>query len=102
MFIEGLDVIIPTETIALLPTEPRNGVLTYAYRHKVTGNYILCGDNARFLNHSFNPNLVADDSGGENDVAVRNITAGEELTVDYSQFDDDFDYKINLSTQHRQ
>lgn len=48
------------------------------------GLFLLCGDNARFMNHSENPNMTAVD--GKN-YALRNIAAGEEITCDYREFD---------------
>jgi SET domain-containing protein len=48
------------------------------------GVYLLCGDNARFMNHSDKPNVSA---GGEENHALRDIAAGEEITCDYSEFD---------------
>ncbi len=48
------------------------------------GQYILCGDNARFMNHSDTPNC--DDSGRITRTS-RDIAAGEELTSDYRTFD---------------
>jgi SET domain-containing protein len=48
------------------------------------GVYVLCGDNARFMNHSAAPNC--DDSGVAT-VAARDIAEGEELTCDYRSFD---------------
>lgn len=45
---------------------------------------VLCGDNARFMNHSFEPNC--DDRTGVT-FALRDILAGEELTCDYRVFD---------------
>lgn len=48
------------------------------------GVYVLCGDNARFMNHSLTPNC--DDSGVAT-VAARDIAVGEELTCDYRSFD---------------
>lgn len=55
-------------------------------------NYILCADNARFFNHSDNPNThVVEDPEDEEtaDVASKDIQIGEELTVDYREFDAD-------------
>jgi SET domain-containing protein len=49
------------------------------------GSYILCGDNARFMNHSEEPNC--DDWTSGDTVAYRDIEAGEELTCDYRAFD---------------
>jgi SET domain-containing protein len=42
--------------------------------------FVLCGDDSRYMNHSDDPNLV-------NNVACRDIEAGEELTCDYWSFD---------------
>lgn len=53
---------------------------TYTYRNQ-HGNYILCWDIARYMNHSFKPNCMATSYGFE--VAVRDIKAGEQLTNDY-------------------
>ena len=53
---------------------------TYTYRNQ-HGNYVLCWDIARYMNHSFKPNCMATSYGFE--VAVRNIKAGEQLTNDY-------------------
>ena len=45
------------------------------------GNYILSLDHDRFMNHSFNANIL---SKNDNiDVAARDIKAHEELTIDY-------------------
>ena len=52
----------------------------YAYRNK-DGNYILCWDFGRFINHSFNSNLMS--TGYDFELAIRDIEEGEELTDDY-------------------
>jgi len=51
------------------------------------GSYLICGDNARFMNHSDSPNI-----SGANDknYALRDIMKGEEITVDYRDFDTEF------------
>jgi len=52
----------------------------YAYRIS-NGNYILCWDFGRYVNHSFNSNLLS--TGYDFELAVRDIEEGEELTDDY-------------------
>ncbi|KAA9339702.1 SET domain-containing protein [Hymenobacter busanensis] len=52
----------------------------YSYRD-AAGNLVLCWDNARFVNHSFNSSLVSTAYNFE--LAVRDIQPGEELTDDY-------------------
>lgn len=53
---------------------------TYCYRDK-DGNYILCWDHARFVNHSFNSSCIT--TAYDFEVAVRDIQPGEQLTDDY-------------------
>jgi len=50
-----------------------------------SGFYVLCGDNARFMNHTEEPNC--DDRGGASTIASRDIQPHEELTCDYRAFD---------------
>lgn len=52
----------------------------YAYRNNI-GNYVLCWDNARFVNHSFNSNCLT--TAYDFEIAVRDIHPGEQLTDDY-------------------
>jgi hypothetical protein len=52
----------------------------YAYQGPI-GERILCWDLARFVNHSCDANAVS--TGWDFDIAVRNISAGEEITNDY-------------------
>lgn len=52
----------------------------YSYRNN-EGNMVLCWDNGRFVNHSFNSNCFT--TAYDFEVAVRDIQAGEQLTDDY-------------------
>ena len=59
----------------------------YTYRDTHTGLWVLCADNARFINHGDTPNLRAASTPEfryGSDVAMRDIAAGEELTIDYA------------------
>lgn len=53
---------------------------TYTYRN-AEGNYILCWDNARFVNHSSRSNCIT--TAYEFEIAVRDILPGDQLTDDY-------------------
>lgn len=53
---------------------------TYTYRNS-NGNMILCWDNGRFVNHSFNSSCLS--TAYDFEVAVRDIHPGEQLTDDY-------------------
>ena len=52
----------------------------YTYRN-AQGNFILCWDNARFVNHSSDSNCLT--TAYEFEIAIRDIEPGEELTDDY-------------------
>jgi len=64
---------------------------TYAYRNP-EGNYILCWDNARFVNHSSNSNCIT--TAYEFEIAVRDIQPGEELTDDYGYLNVDAPFEV--------
>ncbi len=55
-------------------------VETYAFRNN-KGNYILCWDHGRYVNHSFNSNCLS--SAYNFEIAIRDIEPGEQLTDDY-------------------
>lgn len=71
------------------PSDFLRTLLHYGYVDKRLGRYVLCCDDARFINHSKTPTLVstpADEPHGI-DVAARDIARGEELTLDYESID---------------
>lgn len=75
---------IRPEEMELFPEPYRSRLHAYCYRDP-NGVYVLCGDNAKFMNHSEEPNC--DDTGSECTVACEYIRAGEELTCNYRSFD---------------
>lgn len=67
-----------------LPEPYRSSFRSWCYLED-DGMLVLCGDNARFMNHSFEPNC--DDATGPYTTTLRDIDVGEELTCDYRSFD---------------
>lgn len=53
---------------------------TYTFRNN-KGNHILCWDNGRYVNHSFNSNCLT--TAYDFEIAIRDIHPGEQLTDDY-------------------
>jgi hypothetical protein len=53
---------------------------TYSFTNK-NGDHVLCWDNAKYVNHSFNPTCFSTPYDFE--IAIRDIYPGEELTDDY-------------------
>ncbi|HZD06207.1 MAG TPA: SET domain-containing protein-lysine N-methyltransferase [Longimicrobiales bacterium] len=74
---------IPPEEMARIPEPYQTRLRHFSYLDE-SGLYVLCGDNAKFMNHSFEPNC---DDSGRTTVAARDIAAHEELTCDYRSFD---------------
>jgi SET domain-containing protein len=67
-------------------------IICFAYLSKKSGKYVYSIDNARFANHSTNPNMSDDENKCEGDaevcsVAIRDIQKGEEMTFDYRVID---------------
>lgn len=63
-----------------LPAPYQDVLSKYAYRNN-RGNYVLCWDNGRYVNHSFHSNCLT--TAYDFELAVRDIAPGEELTDDY-------------------
>lgn len=85
-FTPGFDLELDPAEVERQPKRFREKLLHYGYVDPRLDRYILCCDDARFLNHSDWPNLEPDftlDRHGV-DIAVRDIRAGEELTTDYA------------------
>ena len=97
----GFDLKIGKNELAKLSEPAREIFLRYAYLDSATNKYILCFDNARFINHSNTPNCIEKESpDGEEEgitVAVKDIQQGEEITENYKEFDADFDYEMSIS-----
>ena len=54
----------------------------WSYIRKDT-TVVLCADNAKFMNHSNNPNIKCN---GQYDVALGDIKVGEEIMCNYNEF----------------
>lgn len=77
---DPLDRAFPPATLVHMPPVCRASLEHYSYRNR-RGDYVLCWDHARFINHSFRPNCIA--TAYDFELAVRDIAAGEELVNDY-------------------
>lgn len=84
-FTPGFDLDLDPAILHRQPDHFRRVLEHYGYVDRRLNRFILCCDDARFINHSDTPNLHVDlaaDPYGI-DVASRDIPAGEELTIDY-------------------
>lgn len=69
----------------------------YGYYAEDEGGFVLCGDAAKYTNHSSSPNIKKISS--TETIALRDIFIGEEITEDYYSFDELAGKKLP-NTQH--
>lgn len=91
-FVPGFDSIMTIDFVTSLPKMNQDFIRDNASLIPQLGAYLLCGDNDRFTNHSDDPNrqFVYESPSDIYEVATRDIGIGDELTNDYSEFDDHF------------
>lgn len=83
-FDSSIDVLLTKEDIDRLSEVSKIQVYNYAFLDVDHKKYMLCGDDARFFNHSSDNNCT--DEFSNITIALRDIAKGEELTVDYKKF----------------
>jgi uncharacterized protein len=88
-FTPGFDLELDPSVLESQPDILRECLLHYGYIDPKLNRYILCCDDARFINHSNTPNIRTDyslDRFGV-DLALREIRIGDELTIDYESIE---------------
>ncbi len=83
-FMFGFDLLMTKEEIDKLSEPAKDQFYNYAYLDKKHNKYMLCSDDARFFNHSDDPNC--DERIDDITTAIRDIQLGEELIVNYKDF----------------
>jgi uncharacterized protein len=78
------DIIISAAAVEAMALPLRKRVERFAF-HTGSGRWVLCWDDARFMNHSCAPNVGV--IGDSFEIALRDIAAGEELVVDYGIYE---------------
>lgn len=63
-FTPGFDVVLDEESVSHLSEAAREQFLHYAYLSKESGKWVLCSDDARFINHSEDSNTTCIVPGG--------------------------------------
>jgi uncharacterized protein len=80
-FRDSLDCLISASTVRSMPSLYADTLSRYSYQRR-DGEWVLLWDDARYMNHSCNPNCVITDFDFE--IAIRDIAPGEQLTNDYA------------------
>ena len=83
-----LDIRIPLSDIGKFPPFMQEHFRTYSYVELLNDREIMvyCADFSKHMNHSDEPNLF-DTEDNLQEIALRDIAAGEELTCNYYKFD---------------
>jgi SET domain-containing protein len=87
---EDFDLRIHEKELEKLSAPAKEQFLKYCYFSKRSNRFVLCFDDARFINHSDTPNLknvFAPEAGEDFDIALHDIHPGEEITGDYKEGD---------------
>ena len=77
---DQLDRVFTPEEFNHLDKLYQNILDVYSFKNN-KGNLVLCWDNGRYVNHSFNSNCLS--TAYDFEIAIRDIKAGEQLTDDY-------------------
>lgn len=77
---DDLDRIFTPEDEQRISPKMRQYLETYCFTNS-KGHKVLCWDNAKFVNHSFNPSCMS--TAYDFEIAIRDIRPGEQLTDDY-------------------
>jgi hypothetical protein len=78
--LDKLDRVFTSTEFQALDPVYQNILDYYTFRNN-KGQYVLCWDNGRYVNHSFNSNCLA--TAYDFEIAIRDIQPGEQLTDDY-------------------
>ena len=72
------------------------------YAYKERGRYIICVDNAQFMNHSEEKFNVTNTEDLKTMYAVRDIIAGEEILCNYFEYSDSDDvHRLKLQNHNK-
>jgi hypothetical protein len=92
---DELDQVIPPERVHSLGTIYSKVLCKYSYLN-ARGEYVLCWDLARYINHSCDPSCLS--AGYNFEIAVRDIHPGDELTDDYATLNLDGSFECHCGT----
>lgn len=77
---DELDQVYTPSQVAAMKPLAQEMIDKYTFRNN-QGNFVLCWDISKYVNHSFRSNCIS--TAYDFEIAVRDIEVGEELTDDY-------------------
>ena len=90
-FTQGFDQKFTKEQVLAFPELLQIYIYKYSWRSNKSKLYCFSSDNGKYFNHSDTPNCLSEYRDDEEEVvtvALRDIQIGEEITDDYSSFED--------------
>ena len=90
-FTPGFDLKFTREQILSFPKELQIYIYKYSWRSKKSKLYCFSSDNGKYFNHSIDSNVLSEYRDNEEEVvtvAIKDINIGEEITDNYSSFED--------------
>lgn len=91
-FTPGFDLTFTREQILNFPVLLQIYISKYSWRSKTSRLYCFSSDNGKYFNHSNNPNCLSEYRNSKDEVvtiAIRDIQKDEEITDNYSSFEND-------------
>jgi uncharacterized protein len=88
--LDKLDREFKPEDVQAMHSIYQNILDTYTYRNN-KGNFVLCWDNGRYVNHSFKSNCLS--TAYDFEIAIQDIHPGEQLTDDYGYLNIPYPFK---------
>jgi len=88
-----LDLMLEKEKFKFLPETAQEYLRKHGDWDKELRKITMSFDNDKFMNHSFTPNIRYD---SQKTFAKRDIQIGEEMTINYYEFDESANDKLNL------
>lgn len=85
--ISGFDILVDDEGFKQLPLTEEQLAYVKRYIYFNNGYWIYCGDDAKFTNHSNDPNTTIT---FDEQFASKDIYPGDEITCNYHELDNDF------------
>lgn len=80
-----------------IPEPARTFLKNYAVFSAARGLWVACGDDARFINHARPATTRSLETAFGDDLAVRDLACGEEITCDYRTICDAVDGDLRFS-----
>lgn len=91
-FTPGFDLKFTGGQILAFPEMLQIYFYTYGWRSKKSKLYCLCSDGGKYFNHASDPNCLSEYRDEQEEVvtiAIKDIAIGEEMTDNYSSFEDE-------------